>query len=317
MKRLMVFLLMLSFIPLTYSFGERYVLQFKDGNVIEGNLVTQDDVMITIKLDSDKNISYYKVLLNTLEPSTGYHTRLGDASYKAGKYAEAVKEYEKVLQIDPQNDHAQKQIAAINKRYASQHKEQQAKQNEIADALLFSQGMTYYRSMNYELAASKFKEALTYNANDSSAAEYLKLSMQKASETESQSVQNQKELIQSEKTVKQAELNALAANNTPPPATASPVSPAGRPGGPSVTDSGIYVTLYTINGTGDSATAILHVTSGTLDRELRLERNESDSVGLYRIRVKSIDTDKKEVTVEVTQLSSSVGQVMTLTPTPN
>ncbi len=226
MKRLIVFLLMLSFISLTYCFGERYVLQFKDGNVIEGNIVSQDDVMITIKLDSDKNISYYKVLLNTLEPSTGYHTRLGDDSYKARKYADAVKEYEKVLQIDPQNDHAQKQIAAINKRYASQHKEQQAKQNEIADALLFSQGMSYYRSMNYELAASKFKEALTYNANDSSAAEYLKLSTQKASETEPQSVQDEEKLMQSEKTetVKQPELNAVVANNTPPPAPTETIS---------------------------------------------------------------------------------------------
>lgn len=319
MKRLILLLWVLSFIPLTYCFSERYALQFKDGNVIEGNLVDQDDVTITIKLDSDKNLSYYKVLLNKLEPSTDYHNRLGDNFYKAEKYTEAVKEYEKVLQLDSKNDHAHKQITAINKWYASQHMEKQSKQNEIADALLFSQGMSYYRDMNYDLASSKFKEALTYNANDTSAAEYLRLASQKAAEIESEKVKNEKELEQSEKTIKQAELNDVTGNSpaTPAPAVTSPVNPAGRPGGPSPTDSGIHIDLYSITGTGDSATAILHVTSGTLDRELRLKQNDLDSVGNYRVRATNVDTVKNEVTVEILQKGSSVGYPMTLTPTPD
>ena len=314
MKRFVLIVCGLLLLISTYSFAAQQVIQFKNGDIVEGDLVKQNDVQITIKLESGKEISYYKILIAKIEPGTDYHNRLGDDFYKKDKYADAIKEYEKVLQIDSKNEHAQKQISTIDNWYKSQNAEKKSKQNEIAAALLMSEGMTYYRNTNFELAAKQFQEVLKYNPNDEQAKHYLALSNQKAQEQQAQQIQNEKEQIQTEKSVKELALEDIRKKQA-----SLPVSPAPTVSGEAgfvAAGSLPNIVLYSIMSSGDDATAILHVTSDVQDRELRLRKNDSERVGNYRIRVTDINMTRNEVTLELIPAGSSIGQRITLTPTP-
>jgi DnaJ-domain-containing protein 1 len=213
MKRLILLIFLFTSL-LPSCFAEKYVLHFKDGRIIEGDIVKQDDQQVTISIDTGKALSYYKFLITKIEPSIEYHQGLGDELYKTEKYDEAMKEFEKVLQSDPKQKYALSQISTINTIIKSEKLKRQTKENENTAALLFSQGMTYFHDSNFELAKEKFQETLKYTPDNEQAKKYLDLSTQKVQTNVAQSIQNEQEQVKVDKVLKQEQLETLRKNQS-------------------------------------------------------------------------------------------------------
>lgn len=92
----------------------------------------------------------------------------GDKYLAKGNFSEAIKEYEKVLKIAPENKDA---IGKINKV--------KAKINETIETSL-KLGIEFYKNKNYSKAIELFRQVLKLSPGHKQAAEYLNLSQKEA-----------------------------------------------------------------------------------------------------------------------------------------
>jgi len=313
MKRLFL----LGFLLFTFVLSSGYpvdVIQFKSGMVVEGKITKDDGVQVFVTLPAGKNLSYYKILINKIETGDVYHNRLADQSYDKKDYDKAIKEYNKTLETQPQDEKAISRIAEIEQILKNQKADKDAQRASLDAALFFSQAMANYRDGNYELAVEQLKKALEINPNDEDAKKYLEEVQAKADEQASRKIASDKERAASEKQYKEFQEKSFREKQAQEAQTTVAATPAPlrTPGSP-IGD--FQVELKNISGTGESAEATLHVVAATEDRDLILKERESSRVGDYRIKVNTIDETKNEAEIEVIKVGSSQGQTMTLTVT--
>jgi tetratricopeptide (TPR) repeat protein len=290
------------------------VIQFKSGMVVEGKITKDDGVQIFVTLPAGKNLSYYKILIAKIETGDVYHNRLAAQFYEKKDYEKALKEYNKTLETQPQDETAFSRIAEIEQILKNQKADKDAQRASLDAALLFSQAMANYRDGNYELAAEQLKKALEINPKDEDARKYLEEVQTKADEQVARKIASDKERVASEKQYKEFQEKTFREKQAQEAQTAVAAQPAPlrKPGTP-IGD--FLIELKNINGTGESAEATLHVVAATEDRDLILKERESSRVGDYRIKVNYIEESKNEAEIEVIKVGSSQGQTMTLTVT--
>lgn len=291
------------------------VIQFKSGMVVEGKITKDDGVQIFVDLPSGKNISYFKILISQIEPGNIYHNQLADQWYEKKEYEKALKDYNKALETQPQDEKALSRVAEIEDWFKSQKADKEAQKSSLDAALLYSKAMANYRDGNYALSAEQLKKVLLINPSDEDARVYLDEVQAKAEAKEARQIEAERERLalakqQQEFTDKSfREKQAQEASMVPGTPQVAPNRP------PSIPASDFQIELKGIRGTGESAEATFHVISGTQDRDLIIKERESDRVGDYRIKVNYIEETKNEAEIEVIKMGASQGQQMTLTIT--
>lgn len=91
----------------------------------------------------------------------------GDEAAKAGKYEEALRYYEKAIDIIPDDVYVGRQIAAVNKAIENEKKkkEQEEKQRIAKYNQLLTEAATLRAKNNYQEALSRYQQALTLGYN--------------------------------------------------------------------------------------------------------------------------------------------------------
>ncbi|MBX7093870.1 MAG: hypothetical protein K1X56_04040 [Flavobacteriales bacterium] len=102
-----------------------------------------------------------------------------DADFNAGNWDKAIENYNNALKVKPSEKTPKDQIAI-----ATQKKNEQAAQiaseneKKAKSKAAFDAGMTHYNAGEFDLAISRFEEALTYTPNDKNASDYLEKARQ-------------------------------------------------------------------------------------------------------------------------------------------
>ena len=98
----------------------------------------------------------------------------GEKYYKKKKYEEALREYNKVINLDTKNEDAQKMIKTISKEQQSQKEEALRKQKEKEVQQLFQKGESYYKKKHYDRALLQYNKILEHDPKNEQAQKMIK-----------------------------------------------------------------------------------------------------------------------------------------------